>query len=133
MNFKIKINGLIEDKEVPSLRESIGWTRRDTDYPVLFERCNFWCSVRNDENMLMGFGYVCGMGLEHGYIEDIMIHPDFQNQGIGKALLAALINESARRDIEILTLTFSEDKREFYESCNFGICLGGVICLRDFD
>lgn len=34
------INIPISNNEVPDLREAIGWSRRDEDYPTLFERCN---------------------------------------------------------------------------------------------
>lgn len=40
------INLPISSNEVPDLRESNGWDRRDKDYPVLFHRCNFWAEVR---------------------------------------------------------------------------------------
>lgn len=37
----IEINIPLSSNEVPKLRELIEWDRRDEDYPVLFERCNF--------------------------------------------------------------------------------------------
>lgn len=63
-NYKVIINFPILNNEVPELRELIGWSRGDEDYPILFERCNFWAGVRNEHNELIAFGYVCGMGLE---------------------------------------------------------------------
>lgn len=30
--------------------------------------------VINESNKLIAFGYVCRMGLEHGYMEDIIVH-----------------------------------------------------------
>ncbi|MFQ6734425.1 GNAT family N-acetyltransferase [Virgibacillus tibetensis] len=81
MNYKVTINIPIYYNEVPELRALIGWGRRDKDYPSLFELCNFWVGVRDENNKLIAFGYVCGMGLEHGYMEDIIVHPDYQGQG----------------------------------------------------
>lgn len=75
MNYKVKINIPMSNNEVPKLRELVGWDRREKDYPTLFKRCNFWAGVRNESNKLIAFGYVCGMGLEHGYMEDIIVHP----------------------------------------------------------
>ncbi|MFS1518836.1 hypothetical protein V1503_20590 [Bacillus sp. SCS-151] len=71
MKYSIKINLPISREEVPDLREIIGWDRRDTDYPTLFERCNFWAGVRDKKDILIAFGYVSGMGLQHGYMEAI--------------------------------------------------------------
>ena len=49
MNYKVIINIPMFNNEVPELRQLIGWGRRDKDYPIVFERCNFWAGVR-DEN-----------------------------------------------------------------------------------
>ncbi|MMZ59739.1 hypothetical protein D1872_217930 [compost metagenome] len=73
-SYKVKINIPISNNEVPILRELVGWDRREKDYPILFKRCNFWAGVRNESNKLIAFGYVCRMGLEHGYMEDIIVH-----------------------------------------------------------
>jgi GNAT superfamily N-acetyltransferase len=126
MNYIIAIDGIISDEEVPNLREKIGWDRRDSDYPMLFERCNFWCSVRNEDNLLIGFGYICGMGLQHGYMEDIIVHHDYRHQGLGGIIVERLLDEAKKRSIEIVTLTFSKDKETFYQTNGFDMCLGGV-------
>jgi GNAT superfamily N-acetyltransferase len=126
MNYIIAIDGIISDEEVPNLREKIGWDRRDSDYPMLFERCNFWCSVRNEDNLLIGFGYICGMGLQHGYMEDIIVHHDYRHQGLGGIIVERLLDEAKKRSIEIVTLTFSKDKEKFYQTNGFDMCLGGV-------
>ncbi|MGW8426189.1 GNAT family N-acetyltransferase [Peribacillus simplex] len=36
--------------------------------------------------------YVDGMGLEHGYIGDIIVHPDYQKMGIGVELVRELLS-----------------------------------------
>ncbi|WP_299088723.1 GNAT family N-acetyltransferase [uncultured Metabacillus sp.] len=126
MRYLIKINPFIANHEVPDLREVIGWERRDEDYPILFKHCNFWAGVRNEEERLIGFGYISGMGLQHGYMEDILVHPDYQKQGIGVKLVKQLLNEAERFGIEIVTLTFNSKHLKFYESCGFTACHGGV-------
>lgn len=83
MNYKVMINIPITNHEVPELRELVGWGRRNNDYPTLFKRCNFWAGVRDENNKLIAFGYICGMGLEHGYMEDIIVDPEYQRKGIG--------------------------------------------------
>ncbi|MDQ0350339.1 ribosomal protein S18 acetylase RimI-like enzyme [Alkalibacillus filiformis] len=126
MNFKVIINQPISNKEVPELREFIGWDRRDHDYPILFERCNFWAGVRNESHKLIAFGYVCGMGLEHGYMEDIIVHPKYQGQGLGKKLVRELLGESERLGLEIVSVTHGENKTDFYNKCGFTPSAGSV-------
>ena len=74
MKYEVEINMPIENHEVPDIRELVGWGRRDKDFPAIFERCNFWAGVRDENHKLIAFGYVTGMALEHGYMEDIMVH-----------------------------------------------------------
>ncbi|PEZ74717.1 GNAT family N-acetyltransferase [Bacillus sp. AFS017274] len=126
MYYKVIINMPISNHEVPELRELIGWGRRDKDFPTLFKRCNFWAGVRNENNKLIAFGYVAGMGLEHGYMEDIIVHPDFQKMGIGVGLVRELLSESERYGLAIVTLTYDSKHKNFYETCGFTPCSGGL-------
>ena len=80
-NFEVRISDEIGDREVPDLRQSVGWKRRERDYPLLFERCLFWGSVRNELGKLIAFAYVTGPGLEHGYLEDVMVTPHLSRKG----------------------------------------------------
>lgn len=129
MKVEITVNLPIEDHEVPDLREAVGWGRRDKDYPTLFERCNFWAGSRDENNNLVAFGYVCGMGLEHGYLEDIIVHPNNQKQGIGVVLVTTLIEEARRFGLGILTVSFDEHNANFYRTSGFTISSGGVLYL----
>ncbi|WP_241680291.1 GNAT family N-acetyltransferase [Metabacillus mangrovi] len=108
------------------MRELVGWGRRDDDYPILLERCNFWAGVRDEHEKLIAFGYVCGMGLEHGYLEDIIVHPEYQGQGIGVKLVTELLLESKRFGLSMVTVTFEENKTQFYNRCGFITGSGGV-------
>ncbi len=120
------INLSIEDKEVPLLRESVGWARRDQDYPLLFERCTFWAGMRGKHGELIAFGYLCGMGLEHGYIEDVIVHPAYQGLGIGAKLVKRLLVEAETVGIEVVTVTFDTKHASFYQRCGFTCGGGGV-------
>lgn len=121
----ITVNGPVAPHEVPALRAAVGWSHRDEDYPVLLERCQLWCTARN-AGILVGFGYITGMGLEHGYLEDVMVHPDYQGDGIGRALVQTLLKGALDAGIEIVTTTFQELHLSFYRSCGFTPCHGGV-------
>ncbi|MEK4669381.1 GNAT family N-acetyltransferase [Niallia sp. FSL R7-0271] len=129
MKVNIAVNLPIENHEVPDLREAVGWGRRDKDYPSLFERCNFWAGGRDELGKLVAFGYVCGMGLEHGYVEDIMVHPSKQKQGIGMELVTALIAEARQFGLGILTVSFDEHNANFYKTSGFTVSSGGVLYL----
>ena len=131
MPFNVEISLQLTPEEVPELRANVGWSRRDKDYPTLFERCNFWAGVKDHNDKLIAFGYVCGMGLEHGYMEDIIVHPDYQGRGIGVQLVKELLKEAERFGLEIITVSFDGDRSNFYERCGFSVGAGGVCQLRN--
>ncbi|WP_219837219.1 GNAT family N-acetyltransferase [Paenibacillus sp. R14(2021)] len=124
--MNIQLNPALESYEVPDLREAVGWERRDQDYNTLLEKCNFWAGSRNEQGLLIAFGYIAGTGLQHGYLEDIIVHPAYRRQGIGERLVTQLVNEAERRGIEIITLTFDAKHLSFYERCGFTPCAGGL-------
>lgn len=126
MMFKVIINMPIENHEVPALRELIGWGRRDKDYPALFERSNFWAGVRDEDGQLIEFGSVTEMGLEHGYMEDIMVHPDYQKRRIGVDLVKGLLRKAEQFGLGIVTVTYKSHNVNFYQTCGFTPGLGGV-------
>ncbi|WP_346773371.1 GNAT family N-acetyltransferase [Bacillus sp. FJAT-42376] len=86
----------------------------------------FWAGVKNDAGELIGFGYVAGAGLQHGYMEDLLVHPDYERHGIGGQIVKALLLGSERSGLEIVTLTFRAEHEEFYKCCGFTLCSGGV-------
>jgi ribosomal protein S18 acetylase RimI-like enzyme len=120
------INMPVADHEVSDLRHLVGWERREEDYPLLFERCVFWGGIRNEKEELIAFAYIAGTGLQHGYLEDVTVHPAYQQKGIGKVLVQALLAEATRRGSEIITCTFSQEHIGFYQKCGFTVCHGGL-------
>lgn len=124
--FDIAINMEFAEGEIPDLRESVGWSRRDADYPSLLTKCLFWAGARDENCKLVGFGYITGPGLEHGYMEDILVHPQYQRQGIGKQIVQSLLQEADRRDITTITVTFEATNQAFYVRCGFTPCSAGI-------
>ncbi|WP_434290891.1 GNAT family N-acetyltransferase [Clostridium botulinum] len=104
----------------------MGWEVRNSDYPVLFKHCLFWAGLRDMNGNLIAFGCMVGPGIEHGYLEDIIVHPSYQGKGIGTALVKRLLQEAEERGISIVTVTFEESNRNFYEGCGFTSCPGAV-------
>jgi GNAT superfamily N-acetyltransferase len=122
----VAINLPLAPDEVPSLREAVGWARHDWAYPQILERVLFWAGIRDDAGRLVAFAYVAGTGLPHGYLEDVIVHPDWHRRGLGMALVRVLLKEAARRNVGIVTVTFQPEYRAFYEACGFRWCNSGL-------
>jgi ribosomal protein S18 acetylase RimI-like enzyme len=72
-----------------------------------------------DSNKLIGFGRVIADGVHHALIVDLIIHPDYQNMGLGSRLLDRLICRCKDNKIRDIQLFAAKDKYEFYEKFGF--------------
>ncbi|KIL43962.1 hypothetical protein KP78_37860 [Jeotgalibacillus soli] len=57
---------------------------------------------------------MAGVGLEHGYMEDIIVHPFYRKNGIGVELLRELLRESERYGLEMITLTYDPQHKNLF-------------------
>ncbi|TYO64237.1 GNAT family N-acetyltransferase [Bradyrhizobium hipponense] len=67
----------------------------------------------------------------HGFLENVVTHPDYQGRGHGRAVIAAALTEAWRKDCHhVLMQSGRKDARvhRFYEACGFipGLRVGYV-------
>ena len=109
------------ENEILELYSSIGWTAY-TDHPDSlrrgFENSLVILGVYT-ENDLVGILRAVGDGETIVFIQDILVHPDYQRRGIGTALLKeALSRYSHVRQIQLATDN-TEKTKAFCRSCGF--------------
>jgi GNAT superfamily N-acetyltransferase len=82
-----------EVEQYLALRQSVGWHRlpADTVANSLSSSIFNVCAVHADE--VIGFGRVVGDGYIYFYLQDIIVHPDWQGHGIGKAIIQHLYDK----------------------------------------
>ena len=68
---------------------------------------------------LVGFGRIICDGVLHALILDLIVHPDYQNLGIGGAVLDQLVNKCRLHKIRDIQLFSAEGKASFYEKRGF--------------
>ena len=100
------------------LFQTTGWnsrynfTQQDLEKAIV----NSWYSNSiYDSNKLIGFGRVIADGVHHAFIVDLIIHPDYQNQGLGTKLLDRLVSKCIESQIRDIQLFSAKDKFGFYE------------------
>ena len=72
--------------------------------------------VIRDQSKLIGMGRIIGDGFMYFYVQDLVVDPDYQKQGIGNALMAQIENylfASAKRGSTIGLLA-AKGKEGFY-------------------
>ncbi|MET3839472.1 GNAT family N-acetyltransferase [Bradyrhizobium sp. OAE829] len=73
------------------------------------------CTLITTPNLLRG-------GRQHGVLENVATHPDFQGRGHGRAVVAAALAEAWKQDCyQVLMQSGRADPRvhRFYEACGF--------------
>lgn len=71
------------------------------------------------DDKLIGFGRIICDGIVHALILDLIVHPDFQNQGIGGLILEKLIKKCQYHQIRDIQLFCAKGYAGFYEKHGF--------------
>src|SRR5262245_15973289 len=64
------------------------------DLEVAFSNAMYRCFIR-DNSVLIGAGRVLADGIDCAYLCDVAVHPDHQGRGLGKAIVARLLQFAA--------------------------------------
>jgi predicted GNAT family N-acyltransferase len=81
---------------------------------------NSWFLVSAYHNeKLIGFGRIISDGVYQTFIGDMIVHPDFQKQGIGSKIMDTLIEKCKSSGIKWIQLTSAKGKQEFYKKFDF--------------
>ncbi len=121
-----KINPSVTTRAVSDLREAVGWGRLETDEPD--ELTGFWATIGgfDEEGTLVAWCELLSDGKYHGILLDVIVHPRWQRQGVGRALVAEAIGHCRAHGIRIIHVDFLPEKANFYERCGFRVGLGGI-------
>lgn len=117
----LKNDSINDIKGVVSLYESAGWFDYTEDLnklEVALKKSLKVVSAWHDKK-LIGLIRVIGDGVTIIYIQDIIVLPQYQGNGIGKGLIKTILNEY--RDVK-QKLLISDDKEsslKFYEKIGF--------------
>lgn len=109
------------EKEILSLYASVGWTAYTEHPDVLrngFEKSMLTMAAYKDEQ-LMGIIRVVGDGHTIVFVQDILVFPEYQQKGVGTALLQAILDRYSHvRQIELATDN-TPKTIAFYKSMGF--------------
>lgn len=87
---EIKQEGKVTDIEIEELRSSVGWDNKTGSFLVLSKRLYTYFTARKD-GKLIGFIDILSDGIADAYLQDLVVHPDFQRKGIGSKLVKRAI------------------------------------------
>ena len=112
--------------EIESLREAVGWPRNAGQYGDIIANSYTNFCIRA-EGRLIAFVNVISDGIGNACLVDLMVHPDLQHRGIGRALVRCAVHDLAADGIQQIQTTFPPALERFYQKCGFHILKAGVV------
>jgi ribosomal protein S18 acetylase RimI-like enzyme len=121
--IKIKAETQISADQLHQLYNSVGWSIYTTD-PI---GPRLQTAIRNstyivtawDSNRLVGLARGLSDDVSIFYLQDILVNPDYQGQGIGKRLLKNCLTRFQHVRMKVLLTDDSEQQLAFYESLGY--------------
>jgi GNAT superfamily N-acetyltransferase len=113
--MKLELNNYDEGvnwERVAEIFSLVGWgTRQPEEIKAAFGKSSFVRFAYAD-GLLVGFGRTVDDGQYYALIADLIVHPDYQNRGIGSRILYEL--EKSLTTYAFTTLTSVAGKEAFY-------------------
>ena len=117
-------NETVSAKALSDLRESVGWNRMESEYSNPLMTSYYHIAVYEDDKLV---GYIDSVsnGVTDAYIQDLMVHPDYQGKGLGTELMNQMIAYLKENRIYIISVVFEESLKQFYDRFGFSSMLCG--------
>lgn len=116
--MRFEKNEPIDFNHLMSLYRSAGWISYTNDPDKvcqLLDHSLCWYACWN-ENQLIGFIRCVGDAVSIIYVQDLLVHPEFQRRGIGTMLLEAVMEEFKNIRQIVLVTEDRADLKRFYQS-----------------
>lgn len=118
----------IADADLNALR-TLAWEQvGDQEWQPILQRGLGWVGAVDGER-LVGFVNVAWDGGVHAFLLDTTVHPAYQRQGIGRALVREAAAMARERGAEWLHVDYEDELDAFYRGCGFRPTLAGLIDL----
>jgi ribosomal protein S18 acetylase RimI-like enzyme len=122
-NIEIKTVNKWPNDEIIKLYKAGGWWKENyntNNIKNLIEG-SYKFAIVIDKNIekVIGMGRILSDGISDAYIQDLIILPDYRNQGIGKKLVKYLIDICLKKEIKWIGLIAEPNQDEFYSKIGF--------------
>lgn len=121
MEFLIKEYKNYNDEEILNLYKSVGWTNYTSNPQMLQAAYAHSLKILGayEKDKLLGIIRVVGDGHSVVFIQDILVYPEYQRQGIGTALIKQILQDYKDVYQKHLLTDNTEKTVQFYKSLGF--------------
>jgi aralkylamine N-acetyltransferase len=122
-DITVKIVRSWDEEEIAALYKAGGWWKeeyRTEDLPRLILG-SFAFAVATDAKIgrTVGMGRVIADGVSDGYIQDLVVLPEYRKSGVGTQIVAALVTRCLQSGITWIGLIAEPDTEKFYLPLGF--------------
>ncbi|MBL4624197.1 MAG: GNAT family N-acetyltransferase [Flavobacteriales bacterium] len=114
IEFELNPNlDLINWNRISEIFKLVNWgVKEPKDVENSFTTSSITCFMKK-ENEIIGFGRTVDDGKYYALLVDIVIHPNYRAQGIGKSIVNKIRNKL--NGYHFITLTAAPNKNQFYQ------------------
>lgn len=108
-------------EEYRKLRSQVGWWDTDENVTRIALNNSLFSVVATEGDTVIGTGRIAGDGGLYFYIQDLIVQPDHQSKGIGKAMMKELMSY-IKKNAEpgsYIALMAAKGLEKYYESFGF--------------
>ena len=118
MPLAVSLSDAIDEEEVVALYKANAWSSAEKPRQLLAALCNSDALVTaRVDGRLVGLGNAISDGHLVVYFPHLLVHPEFQRQGVGRAMMKVLMQKYAGFHQQMLTA--DGGAVEFYKSMGF--------------
>ncbi len=126
MDLTYSLNPQLRVEDVAALRRAVGWEARKNSLKKIIGY-TYLTGACFDRDRLVGFVDVISDGVDDALIRNLLVHPNYREQGIALALLEKVINKIREDNIKTINVLFEPELKDLYRKAGFRIVGGGMI------
>jgi len=112
-----------DNNEIAALYRAGGWWKEEYDPAALGSLIqgsfSFAVAVDTKTGKAIGMGRVISDGVSDGYIQDLVVLPDYRKSGIGREIVSALVERCTQSGITWIALIAEPYTEKFYLPLGF--------------
>ena len=122
-DITVKIVRSWDEEEIAALYEAGGWWKEEyktEDLPhLILGSFAFAVATDNKTGRAIGMGRVIADGVSDGYVQDLVVLPEYRKSGIGTQIIAILVSRCLQSGITWIGLIAEPDTEKFYSPLGF--------------
>jgi ribosomal protein S18 acetylase RimI-like enzyme len=121
--FEVRLVDAWDLDAIADLYRAGGWWKEEwnpTGLPSLIRGSfAFAVAVESSTGRTVGMGRVISDGVSDGYVQDLVVHPNYRDRDIGTMILSALLKECTSAGVTWIALIAEPETEAFYAMSGF--------------